>query len=938
MRLDAIKVLVVLMMAALTSLETRGQDTAQKQYTKENPLVYEDAWDLWPYVFLNEHGEPQGFNIDMLKLVLEELKIPYIIKLKPTSEALEDMRTGRSDLMMRLAATFHEDYGHYGKEVVQMFTHSIVSVKSKPVEINTLDDLGKHKVIVHEGSLSHRMMVDYGWESNCIPIGDMKEAIQQICAKGEGYILWNTLSLKWLMKKYHTNDLQITPINIPSGEYKFYSNDTLLLHRLDSVYASLDAADRIQPILNKWFYPEQADTGIPNWVAYVAAVTGLLVFLLAYYTLSLRIREWKMKKLIAKHNKRLALILQTTKIRVWLYYVQKRSFVWMNTGGEMEKREYELQDFAQNLTPDSFSALSIAIDQIAKGEKDELVIELMSGEAAGNRQYLSTLSVFRRSKDSKPAVIIGMTDDQTEQLQVQRKAKDDMLRYQSIFSTSMVDMTYYNTEGVLTDVNQKACKTFNCSREELLSEHVTFNHAVEDMDIAVDNFEGCYSTHLIKDSNKAYLSNNIKIPEDMYYEQKLVPVYDAGNHFLGIFGSGRNVSEFVNSYHQMKHSVEQLVAAAQDVTEYISNINLTLHEAGVRLVNYSPHSHILTVYKEMNVVQLMLTQSRCMAYVDEKSKRSAIRLLNSMDMFTNDAVGMDIKTVLRSPGEKSLALQFHFVPVFDKKGKVDNYFGLCRDISEEKATEEELKYEKSKAQEVENIKNVFLHNMSHEIRTPITTVVGFAELFAQEHDPADEDNFIEEIKRNASFLLKLVNDILFLSRLDAHMMEFTKSPIDFAFTFEGHCQMGWAKHTKPGVKYIAENPYEHLIVDIDDSNVGHIIEQMSENAARYTESGFVRTRYDYIGDKLLITIEDTGAGIETKKQKNLFERFNTPTNHNSTGLGMPICMELAQQMGGAIYMNSAPGKGTTVWIVLPCKASLVEKKLLTNEDGNGQIL
>ena len=281
MRLDAIKVLVVLMMAALTSLETRGQDTAQKQYTKENPLVYEDAWDLWPYVFLNEHGEPQGFNIDMLKLVLEELKIPYIIKLKPTSEALEDMRTGRSDLMMRLAATFHEDYGHYGKEVVQMFTHSIVSVKSKPVEINTLDDLGKHKVIVHEGSLSHRMMVDYGWESNCIPIGDMKEAIQQICAKGEGYILWNTLSLKWLMKKYHTNDLQITPISIPSGEYKFYSNDTLLLHRLDSVYASLDAADRIQPILNKWFYPEQADTGIPNWVAYVAAVTGLLVFCLA---------------------------------------------------------------------------------------------------------------------------------------------------------------------------------------------------------------------------------------------------------------------------------------------------------------------------------------------------------------------------------------------------------------------------------------------------------------------------------------------------------------------------------------------------------------------------------------------------------------------------------------------------------------------------------
>ena len=937
MRLDYIKVLLVLMMATLLCLETSGQSTVPQPYTKEAPLVYEDAWDLWPYVFLNEHGEPQGFNIDLLKMMLEELKIPYIIKLKPTGEALEDLRTGRSALMMRLAATFHEDYGHYGEEVVQVFTHSVVSVKSKTMEINTLDDLGRHKVIVHDGSLSHRMMVDHGWEHNCIPIGDMKEAIQQVCAEGKGYILWNTLSLKWLMKKYHTDDLQITPIDIPHGEYKFYSNDTVLLHRLDSVYARLCATDRIQPILNKWFYPERVDSGVPDWVAYVAAVTGLLVFLLTYYIISLRIREGKITKLIAKHNKRLALVLQTTKIRVWLYDVQRKTFVWMNALGEMEKREYNEQDFAQSLNLESFTSLSGALGQIAKGEKEELVVELASAEAAGKRQYLCTLSVFRRSKDNSPTVLVGMMDDQTEQLQVQRKAKDNMMRYQSIFSTSMVDMTYYNTEGILTDFNQKTCDTFHCSREELLAERLPFNHALEDKDVTIDDFEGYHSTYLIKASDNFGLSDSIKFPEDVYYEQKLMPVYDAGNHFLGIFGSGRDVSEFVNSYHQTKHSVEQLMAAANDVTEYINNINFSLHEAGVRLVNYSPQSHILTVFKEMNVVQLKLTQSRCLSLVDERSKRTAIRLLNGMDMFTDDAVDVDIKTVLHSPVGKDLVLQFHFIPVYGKGGKVDNYFGLCRDISEEKATEEELEREKSKAQEVENIKKVFLRNMSHEIRTPITTVVGFAELFAQEHDEADEASFIAEIKKNASYLLKLVNDILFLSRLDARMLEFSKSTIDFAFTFEGHCQMGWAKHTKPGVKFIVENPYEHLVVDIDDSNLGHIIEHTSENAAHYTESGYVRARYDYIGDKLVITIDDTGLGIAPQKQKHLFDRFNTHPDLSGTGLGMPICKELAQQMGGAIYMNSAPGRGTTVWIVIPCKATLIEKKMLTNEDRNGPL-
>ena len=251
-------------------------------------------------------------------------------------------------------------------------------------------------------------------------------------------------------------------------------------------------------------------------------------------------------------------------------------------------------------------------------------------------------------------------------------------------------------------------------------------------------------------------------------------------------------------------------------------------------------------------------------------------------------------------------------------------------MTEERATERELQREKLKAQEVENVKNVFLRNMSYEIRTPITTVVGFAKLFVEDHDPADEDDFIKEIKDNSTYLLKLVNDILFLSRLDAHMIEFNNSDIDLAYTFEGHCQMGWAKSMKPGVNYVVEVPYEHLVVNIDDANVGHIIEQIAENAAHYTEQGTVKARFDYIGDRLLITIDDTGKGISPEARKTMFERFSSSMGSNSTGLGLPICVELAQQMGGAIYVNSAEGKGTTVWILIPCKATLVEKKLISN--------
>lgn len=917
-------VAVVGLMPAIASAQN-----APRQYTVEHPLVYEDAWDLWPYVFLNEHGEPEGFNIDMLKMILDKLDIPYVIRLKPTNVALQDLKDGQSDLMLGMAAIFHDDYATYGQEVLQLFTHSIVSPKSQPRHISTLDDISNHQVIVHTGSFSHHLIDERGWAFNCQPYGDMKEAIQKVSSENKGEIVWNTQSLKWLMRKYQIENLQISPIDIPHGEYRFMSNDTLLLHKLDSVFAQLRSSDRLQPILYKWFYPERVESGIPDWMQYVAAALGTLAFLLFYYVIGLRVREQRMTKLIAKHNRRLALILHTTRVRVLLYDTKRQRLSWMNSKGEMDDHEHTLDEYKQILSPESFDRLIAALNSITASRQEKCTVEISRKDSTQQRSVI-TLSVFRRTKRGTPTVVVGIIDDQTERLLQRHQAKDNLLRYRSIFTTSMVDMTYYDTNGILTNINQKACETFNFNREEILAEQVPFTFALEDPDITLDDFDGCYSTHIIEAANNDRMAKSMNVRHDLYYEQQLVPVYDANDRFLGIFGSGRDVSEFVNSYHQLKRSIKQMMSAATHVTDYINNINYALHTGGVRLISYSPSTHILTIYKEMNNVQLTLTQSRCLGLLDNESRRKAIRLMNNMDQYSTDSIEVIITTNVHVKGHKQLSVLIDMIPVFDKKGKVESYFGLCRDMSNEIETAKELEREKAKAQEVENVKNAFVRNMSYEIRTPVSAVVGFAELFATDHDPDDEPGFIAEIKSNASYLLRLVNDILFLSRLDAHMIEFRKSDTDFALTFEAHCQIGWSKNMKDGVVYEAVSPYEHLIVDIDDSNVGHIIEQVTENAARYTDKGFIRARYDYIGDRLLITIDDSGCGISAEQQEMLFKRFGATSSNDGTGLGMPICKELAQQMGGSIHINSAVGKGTTIWIVIPCKATFIEKKLCTH--------
>ncbi|MBR1503960.1 MAG: HAMP domain-containing histidine kinase, partial [Prevotella sp.] len=223
-------------------------------------------------------------------------------------------------------------------------------------------------------------------------------------------------------------------------------------------------------------------------------------------------------------------------------------------------------------------------------------------------------------------------------------------------------------------------------------------------------------------------------------------------------------------------------------------------------------------------------------------------------------------------------------------------------------------------QEVEVVKNAFLHNMSFEIRTPLNTVVGFAELFQMEHTAEDETVFIKEIKENSAKLLKLINDILFLSRLDAEMITMRPSTVDFAAVFPSKVEAAWAHEKQAGVNYITENPFRKLLIEVDDMNISIIIEKIVLNAVQHTTNGQVRVRYDYVGDQLIVVVEDTGSGIPDETLNHIFERFITGEgNTDRAGLGLSICHDLIQQLGGSINIKSTVGKGTNVWFSIPCK-------------------
>lgn len=895
-------------------------------YSDKRPLIYEDAWDLWPYVFLNENGEPDGYNIDLLKMIFKELDIPYEIRLRPTLEAQKDLKEHKSDLMLRMDADFARHNSSYGRTIVQIFTHSLVKPKGQAVNARNGKELSRYPVIVHDKSFSHYKLMENGWAKEIIPYDDMKEAIQNVSTENNGIILWNSMSLKWLMTKYHTDNLEIIPFDFPYGEYKFFANDHHLLNQLDSVYSILRANDRLTAIQNKWFYPERQETGIPSWIwDMVKFFTILAVGILVYYTF-FKIRERKMTQKIKKENQRLSLIMKTSNVMFCTYNVSSQYFTVMDSSGHAE-RSYSLLEYSHRFDPNDFTNLTDGLRNVIEGKSETVTIQLKEYEnnLIDSNNYTATLSVLRRDKHKRPSIIIIAKTDTTQDRMRQALIKESMLRYQSLFNSALVDMVYYDADGYISDMNTKSLSVIGVDNEEIRRRKISLRDVLGMKDLDLDKFEYFYATQLYKSPNDNRTLNKLLGKDQLYYELQVMPIYDKFGNRIGFFGTGRNVTESANSYRKLKENSKKLQIVKDNVSTYVHNIDYVLSVGGMSLVNYRLDTHTLTVYSEIGHEKYSLTQTRALAFVDSSSEKQALRVLNKMDNRQTGSIIVDVKTCIRRRKDRlPLHLQFNFVPTI-VDGEITEYFGLIRDISEIKAVEEKLAEESVRAQEVETVKNAFLHNMSHEIRTPLNTVVGFSELFEMEHSPEDEAVFINEIKENSASLLKLINDILFLSRLDAGMITLSPQPVDFASIFAGRCSSIWDNHKQPGVEYIVQSPYNQLVVEIDEPNVSMIINKIITNAIQHTKSGSVLARYEYIADRLLVSVEDTGSGIKKENLENIFGRFVTGAN-NGAGLGLSICHELVHYMGGTIELKSTEGKGTTVWFSIPCKLVEMERK------------
>lgn len=212
--------------------------------------------------------------------------------------------------------------------------------------------------------------------------------------------------------------------------------------------------------------------------------------------------------------------------------------------------------------------------------------------------------------------------------------------------------------------------------------------------------------------------------------------------------------------------------------------------------------------------------------------------------------------------------------------------------------------------------------LRNEIRTPLNAIVGFSDMLANEPEFSDEERqeFVDIINTNTKLLLKLVGDVLELSRIES-------GNLSFIFQRESVRQLlddVYQTHSlliQPPLQFLKDFPPEDVQVNVDPMRLTQVLTNFLNNANKFTKEGSIQLGYCCPSgmSEVHLYVEDTGIGIPHSEQKMIFERFYKRSEFSQgVGLGLSICVLIVEKMGGRIELRSEEGRGSRFTVVLPC--------------------
>lgn len=280
---------------------------------------------------------------------------------------------------------------------------------------------------------------------------------------------------------------------------------------------------------------------------------------------------------------------------------------------------------------------------------------------------------------------------------------------------------------------------------------------------------------------------------------------------------------------------------------------------------------------------------------------------------------------------------FTYSAVEDEAGNVVVITFIQRDITEDIIYQQNLITAKNKAEEADKLKSTFLANMSHEIRTPLNAIVRFSELLTETDDAEEKFEYKQLIETNSEILLKLIGDILDLSKIEVGSIDINRQKLNLCQLCDELYRSFQQRIKNPKVTLKLINPYTKCVANFDKYRFMQIFTNFATNAIKYTPQGEIVMGYECMPGQVRIYVKDSGIGIPEEKKNRIFSRFEKlDTFAQGTGLGLSICKAIADATGGEVGFKSKANIGSEFWYIGYTDVEYVEKSEVADEDLNNK--
>ena len=281
-------------------------------------------------------------------------------------------------------------------------------------------------------------------------------------------------------------------------------------------------------------------------------------------------------------------------------------------------------------------------------------------------------------------------------------------------------------------------------------------------------------------------------------------------------------------------------------------------------------------------------------------------------------------------------------PLADAQGALIEILGVTRDITARKLYEDELKSARQAAEKANNAKSEFVAHISHEVRTPMTAMLAYMEQAMHPTDAADQRESLQKAQSAGELLLHLINDILDFSKIESGKVEIKKAPFVLNQVVTQVSDLVAHSAKSKGLDYaVLFNMDDRVTLVGDAPRLTQALLNLTSNAVKFTEQGFVRVYVEQIDCAhnevtLKFSVQDSGRGLSEDMCERVFERFvqgkqSNASRTSGTGLGLPICRQLAQLMAGDAGVTSSLGSGSTFWFT--ARVGTHANTALTSEQG-----